>query len=60
MKKEIDNANNSRAFRGYRLAHDRNDANCRLLQNISVFKSGEVGDKVKLIIIKKLLIEIMK
>ncbi|XP_018580092.1 WD repeat-containing protein 34-like isoform X2 [Anoplophora glabripennis] len=45
VKKEIDNANNSRAFRGYRLAKDRNDANCKLLQNLNVFKSGESGDK---------------
>lgn len=46
VKKEIDNANNSRAFRGYRLAKDRSDANCKLLQNVNVFKSSESGDKV--------------
>lgn len=46
VKKEIDSANNSRAFRGYRLAHDKCDANSKLIQNINVFKSGESGEKV--------------
>lgn len=54
VKKEIDNANNSRAFRGYRLAKDRSDANCKLLQTVNVFKSGDSGDKVRPLLIEHL------
>ncbi|KAJ8935666.1 hypothetical protein NQ318_012828 [Aromia moschata] len=43
VKKEIDEANNSRAFQGYRLAEELCEANCKILQTINVSKATE-GD----------------
>ncbi|KAJ8920509.1 hypothetical protein NQ315_005378 [Exocentrus adspersus] len=45
VKKELDTASNTRAFRGYKLSQDKNDATCKLIQHANVFKSGDSGDK---------------
>ncbi|XP_056632887.1 cytoplasmic dynein 2 intermediate chain 2-like isoform X1 [Diorhabda sublineata] len=36
VKKEIDDANNSNAFRGYRLQRDTSEVECKLLQKINI------------------------
>ncbi|XP_050512216.1 cytoplasmic dynein 2 intermediate chain 2-like [Diabrotica virgifera virgifera] len=43
VRKEIDEANNSHAFRGYRLQNDTNEADCKLLQTLSIANVG-TGD----------------
>nr|XP_023021351.1 WD repeat-containing protein 34-like [Leptinotarsa decemlineata] len=45
VKKELDEANNSHAFRGYRLQGESNKADCKLLQIINVSGKTESGDK---------------
>ncbi|KAG5873372.1 hypothetical protein JTB14_022975 [Gonioctena quinquepunctata] len=44
VKKEIDDANNSRAFRGYRLQGESSEADCKLVQIVNVFSHPGSGD----------------
>ncbi|KAJ8943703.1 hypothetical protein NQ314_009676, partial [Rhamnusium bicolor] len=52
VTREIDNANNSQAFKGYKLHGDSTEANCKLIQSINVSNTAGSGDKVLDIIIK--------
>ncbi|KAJ8984705.1 hypothetical protein NQ317_004966 [Molorchus minor] len=43
VKNEIDEANNSHAFRGYKLAEELTEANCKLLQTINILKVSQLS-----------------
>jgi WD40 repeat protein len=49
VKKELDDISNSKAFKGYKVSTDSSDANCKLVQTVSVssqMKDGTIGSNV--------------
>jgi hypothetical protein len=43
VKKELDDISNSKAFKGYKVSTDSSDANCKLVQTISVSSQMKDG-----------------
>jgi hypothetical protein len=56
VKKELDDISNSKAFKGYKVSTDSSDANCKLVQTISVssqMKDGTIVNYISSNLFKK-------